>query len=145
MSRARRFASSLVPGLLLSAAALAQTAYTVREANVRAGPERDYPVVTRLAAGTEVSVAGCNEDSSWCEVIAGKSMPTDGPAKCFGFVQTYDRKPKRRLFEVLKSQGMQANQQVTFLTDGGDDVRELPLYLNPRPSICSIGFMSRCA
>ncbi len=59
-------------------------------------------------------------------------MPTDGPAKCFGFVQTYDRKPKRRLFEVLKSQGMQANQQVTFLTDGGDDVRELPLYLNPQ-------------
>ena len=25
---------------------------------------------------------------------------------------------------------MQANQQVTFLTDGGEDVRELPLYLN---------------
>jgi len=69
----------------------------------------------------------------WFEVIvaAGKSMPTDGPAKCFGFVQTYDRKPKRRLFEVLPSQGMQPNQQVTFLTDGGDDVRELPLYLNP--------------
>jgi len=70
MSRARRFASSLVLGLLLSAAALAQTAYTVREANVRAGPERDYPVVTRLAAGTSVEVTGCNEDWSWCEVIA---------------------------------------------------------------------------
>jgi len=27
---------------------------------------------------------------------------------------------------------MQPNQQVTFLTDGGDDVRELPLYLNPQ-------------
>jgi hypothetical protein len=36
------------------------------------------------------------------------------------------------LFEVLKSQGMQLNQQVTFLTDGGEDVRELPLYLNPQ-------------
>jgi hypothetical protein len=64
-------------------------------------------------------------------VIAGKSMPTDGPIKCFGFVQTYDTKPKRRLFEVLRSQGMQPNQQVTFLTDGGEDVRDLPLYLNP--------------
>jgi len=51
--------------------------------------------------------------------------------KCFGFVQTYDRKPKRRLFEVLKSQGMAMNQQVVFLTDGGEDVRDLPLYLNP--------------
>src|SRR6266508_337060 len=27
---------------------------------------------------------------------------------------------------------MQMNQQVTFLTDGGEDVRELPLYLNPQ-------------
>jgi len=64
-------------------------------------------------------------------VIAGKSIPTDGAAKCFGYVQTYDTKPKRRLYELLKTQGMQANQQVTFLTDGGADVRELPLYLNP--------------
>lgn len=70
MSLSRRFVSAIVPSLLLSAAAFAQTAYTTRETNVRAGPERDYPVVTRLAAGTEVSVAGCNEDSSWCEVIA---------------------------------------------------------------------------
>jgi hypothetical protein len=68
----------------------------------------------------------------WFEVIAGKSMPADGPPKCFGFVQTYDAKPKRRLFELLKSQGMAMNQQVTFLTDGGEDVRELPLYLNPQ-------------
>jgi hypothetical protein len=41
-------------------------------------------------------------------------------------VQTYDTKPKRRLFEVLRSQGMAANQQVTFLTDGGEDIRDLP-------------------
>jgi hypothetical protein len=45
-------------------------------------------------------------------------------------VQTYDTKPKRRLFEVLRSPGMAANQQVTFLTDGGEDIRDLPCYLN---------------
>ena len=45
-------------------------------------------------------------------------------------MQTYDTKPKRRLFEVLKSPGMAANQQVTFLTDGGEDIRDLPCYLN---------------
>jgi len=45
-------------------------------------------------------------------------------------VQTYDTKPKRRLFEVLRSQGMAANQQVTFLTDGGEDIRDIPCYLN---------------
>ena len=51
--------------------------------------------------------------------------------KCFGFVQTYDGKPRRRLFELLKSQGMAMNQQVTFLSDGGDDVRQIQQYLNP--------------
>jgi hypothetical protein len=69
--------------------------------------------------------------AGWFEVIAGKSIPAEGTAKCFGFVHTYDTKPKRRLFEVLKSQGMQENQQVTFLSDGGDTVRELPMYLHP--------------
>jgi hypothetical protein len=31
-------------------------------------------------------------------------------------------KQKRRLFELLRSQGMQPNQQVVFLSDGGEDV-----------------------
>ena len=60
-----------------------------------------------------------------------KSIPEGETGKCFGFVQTYDAKPKRRLFELLKSQGMQHNQQVVFLSDGGDDVRDFQLYLNP--------------
>ena len=52
-------------------------------------------------------------------------------SKCFAFVQTFDQKPKRRLFEVLQSQGHQLDQQITFLSDGGDTVRELQLYLKP--------------
>ena len=95
-------------------------------------PRPDLPLLVGLDGGYVHSSQQRSRRDGWFEVIAGKSMPTDGPAKCFGYVQTYDRKPKRRLFEVLKSQGMQANQQVTFLTDGGDDVRELPLYLNPQ-------------
>ncbi len=74
------------------------------------------------------------------EVIAGKSIlafhrddPEDVPpsSKCFALVQSVDTKPKRRLFDLLQSQGMQANQQVTFFSDGGDNVRRLPEYLNP--------------
>jgi hypothetical protein len=64
-------------------------------------------------------------------VIVGKSIPEEGSACRFGFVQTYDEKPKRRVFEVLKGQGMQSNQSVTFLSDGGDDVREVQQYLSP--------------
>ena len=44
-----------------------------------------------------------------------------------------DEKAKRRLFEVLKSQGLQVNQQLTFLSDGADTVRDLQLYLSPEP------------
>ena len=40
-------------------------------------------------------------------------------------------KPRRRLFEVLKAEGLTDNQQVTFLTDGFDDIRDLPRFLNP--------------
>jgi len=40
-------------------------------------------------------------------------------------VHGYDQKPKRQLFELLKGQGLQANQDVTFPTDGGEEVRAL--------------------
>jgi hypothetical protein len=64
-------------------------------------------------------------------VIVGKSISEEGAGKCFGLVQSYDDKPKRRIFEVLKGQGMQLNQQIVFLSDGGETVRNLQLYLNP--------------
>jgi hypothetical protein len=75
------------------------------------------------------------------EVIAGKSTlafrrdePDGMPptSKCFALVQRYDTKPHRRLFDLLTSQGMQANQQVTFFTDGGETVRRLPENLYPQ-------------
>ena len=73
------------------------------------------------------------------EVIAGRSVVAfrraEGesvpPAKCFGFVQTYDQKPRQRVWEVMKSQGMQENQQVVFMSDGGEDVRQVQEYLHP--------------
>lgn len=80
------------------------------------------------------------KSSNLFEVIAGKSIlafhrddPEDAPptTKCFALVQNYDKKPKRRLFDLLESQGMQANQQITFFSDGGDNVRKIPEYLNP--------------
>jgi hypothetical protein len=95
-------------------------------------PRPDLPLTVGLDGGYVHSSQQRSRRDGWFEVIAGKSMPTDGPAKCFGYVQTFDTRPKRRLFEVLKSQGMQMNQQVTFLTDGGEDVRDIPLYLNPQ-------------
>lgn len=65
------------------------------------------------------------------EVIVGKSIKADGTSKRFGGVYCYDTKPQRRIFETLKSQGMQMNQQVTFLLDGDEKLRDLQFYLNP--------------
>ena len=48
-----------------------------------------------------------------------------------GFVQTYDQKPRQRVWEVMKSQRMQENQQVVFMSDGGEDVRQVQEYLHP--------------
>ena len=73
------------------------------------------------------------------EVIVGKSVLSFGededaksPShKRLGFVQTLDTKPKRRLYEVLQSQGLQMNQEITFLSDGDDTLRKLQLEMSP--------------
>ena len=92
-----------------------------------------------ITVGIDGGFVRAAHKEGWFEVIAGKSVVAfrredndETPsAKCFGFVQTYDEKPRRRLWELLKSQGMQENQQVVFLSDGGDTVRRLQEYLHP--------------
>jgi hypothetical protein len=69
----------------------------------------------------------------WFEVIVGKSLPSqDQSPKCFGFVSRYDPEPERRFSAWLEGQGLQSNQPVTFLSDGGETVRELPMGLHPK-------------
>jgi hypothetical protein len=94
-----------------------------------------------LTVGIDGGYVKAQGEQGAFEVIAGKSLlafhcgeEAQEPvsSKCFAFVQTYDQQPKRRLFEVLHSQGHQLNQQITFLSDGGDTVRDLQLYLNPQ-------------
>jgi hypothetical protein len=95
-------------------------------------PRPDLPITVGIDGGYIHSCSPENKTKEWFEVIVGKSITDAGDTKCFGGVTSYDQKPKRRLFEVLKSQGMQMNQQVTFLSDGGENIRELQLYLNPQ-------------
>ena len=73
------------------------------------------------------------------EGIVGKSVLSvgeDADAKApspkrLGFVQTLDTKPKRRLYEVVQSQGVQMNQAIPFLADGDDTLRKLQLEMSP--------------
>ncbi|MXQ10588.1 ISKra4 family transposase [Microvirga makkahensis] len=57
------------------------------------------------------------------ELIVGRSMSEEGDARYIGFVHGYDRKPQRRIIDHLRRQGFQADQDLTFITDGGDEVR----------------------
>lgn len=98
-------------------------------------PLPDGPMTVRLDGGY---VRAAHKEGFF-EVIAGRSVvafrrreeDTAPPPNCFGFVQTYDEKPRRRLWELMKSQGMQENQQVVFLSDGGEDIRQVREYLHP--------------
>jgi hypothetical protein len=94
-------------------------------------PPPGPPLTVGLDGGYVHASHQKSKTDGWFEVIAGKSVQTEGGAKVFAFVNKYDTKPKRRLYEVLKTQGLQMNQQVVILSDGGDTVRDLQHYLSP--------------
>jgi uncharacterized protein YraI len=66
----RRLLVHSLGALLLASlgVASAQDAYTTRPMNVRAGPNRDYPLVAQLDAGAPLDLHGCLDDWSWCDV-----------------------------------------------------------------------------
>ena len=65
------------------------------------------------------------------ELIVGRSMPENRVPRYIGLVHGYDRKRKRGLFDLLITQWLQASQDVTFLTDGGEEVRSLTELVSP--------------
>ena len=60
----------LVLMLLLAVPALGRTqdAYVTAYVNLRAGPYVDYPLLTVVPAGMMVTLYGCLDDWSWCDV-----------------------------------------------------------------------------
>ena len=91
-------------------------------------PFPESRIVVRLDGGF---VCSWQDRKTNFEVIVGRSVPEDRDAQYVGLVHGYDPKPKRRLFDTLKSQGLQANQDVTFLTDGGEEIRALTGLVTP--------------
>jgi uncharacterized protein YraI len=69
----KRLISSAISALLLgvTSSAFAYDGFATGNVNLRAGPDVDYPVVTLIPAGEELSVQGCTEGWEWCDVIYG--------------------------------------------------------------------------
>ena len=60
--------------------------------------------------------------------------PTDAapPGRCFAFVQAFDERPRRRMFEMLRGLGYRPNQKLVMLSDfGGETVRTLGRRIGP--------------
>ena len=90
------------------------------------------PPEGRIVVGLDGGyVRDWSEKTSNFEVIVGRSMAEDREPRYLGLVHGYDTRPKRRLFEVLTSQGLKPNQDVTFLTDGGDEIKALTELISP--------------
>lgn len=95
-------------------------------------PRPDAPITVSLDGGYVHAREGNNRKAGWFEAIVGKSLQEGHVSKRFGYVTNYETHPERKIHEMLQNQGLQMNQDITFLTDGGDTVRDLPLYLIPR-------------
>ncbi len=94
-------------------------------------PRSSLPLSVGIDGAYVHAREGDNRKAGWFEVIVGKSLKRNAQPKRFGYVTTYDTKPKRRLFDMLKDQGLDNSQRITFISDGGENVRDLQLYLSP--------------
>ena len=56
--------------------------------------------------------------------MVGKSLPRIGTGNVFAFVHRLEARPNERLERFLVEQGVDPGQATTFLSDGGDTVRQ---------------------
>ena len=65
-----------------------------------------------------------SRQEGWFEVMVGKSLPREGNGQAFAFVHRLEPKPNERMERFLAEQGVFPAQPTTFLSDGGETVRQ---------------------
>ena len=63
----------------------------------------------------------------WFEVIVGKSLRDDGAGRCFAYVHRLEADPAQRMQRFINDERVQPEDPITFLSDGGDTVRQAQL------------------
>ena len=89
---------------------------------LRALPRPDMPLIVTIDGGYIHSSRQTSRRDGWFQAVCGTVTRHDGHVRRFGFVPSVDTHPRRRIHDTLHAQGMQPNQQVTFLADGADDL-----------------------
>lgn len=90
-------------------------------------PNPEAPITVGIDGGY---VRSREPGQSHFEVTVGKSIADRG-TRYLGLVQSHDDKPKRRLNTILKDQGWQENQSITFMTDGADSLLNIARDMAP--------------
>lgn len=67
MKRFARYAAALT--LTAASSAFAADGYVTGNVNLRAGPDLDYPRILTVPSGTVVSIQGCLDGWTWCDVV----------------------------------------------------------------------------
>ncbi|WP_390894162.1 ISKra4 family transposase [Photorhabdus kleinii] len=91
-------------------------------------PRPGKPMVIGFDGGY---VRDCHNRKNNFEIITGKAYAENIQAKRFGYVHTFENNPRKRLLSVLNAQGMQTNQQISFLSDGADNLRMMQIGIYP--------------
>ncbi len=91
-------------------------------------PRPGKPMVIRFGGGY---VRDCHNRKNNFEIITGKAYSENIQAKRFGYIHVLEDNPRKRLRSLLNAQGMQTNQQITFLSDGADNLRMIQIGIYP--------------
>jgi hypothetical protein len=91
--------------------------------------EFGYPSATRFkrwasTAGYVKASDAPSRQEGWFEVMVGKSLPRAGTGQVFAFVHRLEAQPTERMERFLADQGVFPAQPTTFLSDGGETVRQ---------------------
>lgn len=58
--------------ILFAAPASALPGYATSRVEIKAGPDRDYPTVGVVRRGSSITINGCLNDWTWCDVTASR-------------------------------------------------------------------------